>query len=100
LFSIPFVLGFLTGITVGFVGISFPMLMPLMTQGDTLNISMAIFAYVSGFVGMMMSPMHLCFAVTVEYLKVNIFKFYKMLILNLLTLIFLGSLYIYIFHII
>jgi hypothetical protein len=32
LFSIPFVLGFLTGITVGFVGISFPMLMPLMTR--------------------------------------------------------------------
>jgi len=100
LFSIPFILGFLTGVTTGFIGISFPILMPLMTQGDTLNISMAIFAYTSGFVGMMMSPMHLCFTVTIDYLKVNTFKFYKVLFINLLALISLGSLYIYIFHII
>jgi uncharacterized protein len=61
---------------------------------------MAIFAYTSGFVGMMMSPMHLCFTVTIDYLKVNTFKFYKVLFINLLALISLGSLYIYIFHII
>ncbi len=97
LFSIPFILGFLTGITVGFVGISFPILMPLMTQAGSLDLSMAVFAYISGFVGMMMSPMHLCFAVTIEYLKVNIFQFYKKLCFNLLVLIFLGTLYIYIF---
>jgi hypothetical protein len=100
LFFIPFILGFLTGITTGFIGISFPILMPLMTQGGSLNLSMAIFAYLSGFVGMMMSPMHLCFIVTIEYLKVNIFKFYTKLCINLLVLIILGSLYVYVFHII
>jgi uncharacterized protein len=100
LFSIPFILGFLTGVTAGFIGISFPILMPLMTQGGSLNLSMAMFAYTSGFVGMMMSPMHLCFTVTIEYLKVNTFKFYKMLCINLLVLIILGSIYVYIFHII
>jgi len=95
LFIIPFVLGFLTGITTGFVGISFPILMPLMIQGGSLNLSMVVFAYVAGFVGMMMSPMHLCFTVTVEYLKVNIFSFYKILAIHLLVLLVASSIYIY-----
>lgn len=95
LFIIPFVLGFLTGITTGFVGISFPILMPLMIQGGSLNLSMVVFAYVAGFVGMMMSPMHLCFTVTVEYLKVNIFSFYKTLAIHLLVLLVASSIYIY-----
>lgn len=95
LFIIPFLLGFLTGITTGFVGISFPILMPLMIQGGSLNLSMVVFAYVAGFVGMMMSPMHLCFTVTVEYLKVNIFSFYKILAIHLLVLLVASSIYIY-----
>lgn len=95
LFIIPFVLGFLTGITTGFIGISFPILMPLMIQGGSLNLSMVVFAYVAGFVGMMMSPMHLCFTVTVEYLKVNIFSFYKILAIHLLVLLVASSIYIY-----
>ena len=95
LFIIPFVLGFLTGITTGFIGISFPILMPLMIQGGSLNLSMVVFAYVAGFVGMMMSPMHLCFTVTVEYLKVNIFSFYKTLAIHLLVLLVASSIYIY-----
>lgn len=95
LFIIPFLLGFLTGITTGFVGISFPILMPLMIQGGSLNLSMVVFAYVAGFVGMMMSPMHLCFTVTVEYLKVNIFSFYKTLAIHLLVLLVASSIYIY-----
>jgi len=95
LFIIPFLLGFLTGITTGFIGISFPILMPLMIQGGSLNLSMVVFAYVAGFVGMMMSPMHLCFTVTVEYLKVNIFSFYKILAIHLLVLLVASSIYIY-----
>jgi len=97
LFFIPFLLGFLTGITTGFIGISFPILMPLMTQGGSLNLSMAMFAYLAGFAGMMISPMHLCFTVTIEYLKVNIFKFYKILLIHLLIFIMISTFYIFIF---
>jgi len=97
LFFIPFLLGFLTGITTGFIGISFPILMPLMTQGGSLNLSMAMFAYIAGFSGMMISPMHLCFTVTIEYLKVNIFKFYKILLIHLLIFIMISTFYIFIF---
>lgn len=94
LFIIPFILGILTGITAGFVGISFPIILPLMLNKGSLNLSMAMFAYLSGFIGMMVSPMHLCLALTAEYLKVDITKFYKKLSLNLLVLFVVSFVYI------
>ena len=100
LFSIPFILGVLTGMTAGFVGISFPIILPLMIKNGSLNLSMAMLAYLAGFAGMMLSPMHLCLALTVEYLKVDVAKFYKNLSLNLLVLVIISSLYIVIFNLI
>jgi uncharacterized protein len=97
LFFIPFLLGFLTGITTGFIGITFPILMPLMTQGGSLNVSMAMLAYLAGYIGMMVSPMHLCLTVTIEYLNANILKFYKILSIHLLILLSLSALYIFLF---
>ena len=98
IFSIPFLIGFLTGIGVGFVGVSFPIILPLMINDGSLNLSMAMLAYLAGFTGMMISPMHLCLALTVEYLKVDVAKFYKKLSLNLLVLIIISSIYIMIFN--
>jgi hypothetical protein len=95
LFFIPFLLGFLTGSTAGFVGISFPIIMPLLIQSGTLNMPMVIIAYVAGFSGMMMSPMHLCFTVTVEYLKADILKFYKRLSISIVGLIMISSIYVF-----
>jgi uncharacterized protein len=97
LFFIPFLLGFLTGITTGFIGITFPILMPLMTQGGSLNVSMAMLAYLAGYIGMMVSPMHLCLTVTIEYLNANILKFYKILSIHLLILLSLSALYLFLF---
>ena len=99
IFSIPFLIGFLTGIGVGFVGVSFPIILPLMANNGSINLSMAMFAYLAGFAGMMVSPMHLCLALTVEYLKVDVAKFYKKLSLNLLVLIVISSTYIIFFNI-
>lgn len=98
IFSIPFLIGFLTGIGVGFVGVSFPIILPLMINDGSLNLSMAMLAYLAGFTGMMISPMHLCLALTVEYLKVDVAKFYKKVSLNLLVLIIISSIYIMIFN--
>jgi len=71
--------------------------MPLMTQGGSLNVSMAMLAYLAGYIGMMVSPMHLCLTVTIEYLKADIAKFYKKLSIHLLILIIISTLYIYLF---
>ena len=97
LFFIPFLIGSLTGVTISAIGVSFPILMPIITQQGSLNLSMAMIVYIAGFTGMMISPMHLCLTVTLEYLKADIVKFYKMLSIHLLILIFISTLYIYLF---
>lgn len=63
---IPFIAGLMTGLTVGFVGITFPLLLPLMGDGNP-NLWLETLAFASGFAGVMLSPVHLCFVLTREY---------------------------------
>lgn len=80
LFFIPFLIGMLTGITSAIVGISFPVLLPfIVTQGE-VNLNYAMFAFVGGYMGHMLSPMHLCLVVTNDYFKADMGKIYKILI--------------------
>ncbi len=98
LFFIPFLLGFLTGIITGFIGVGFPIILPLMLKDGSVNLSMAMFAYLGGFTGMMISPVHLCLTLTLEYLKVNVYQFYKKLYLNLFIFIVISTIYIILFN--
>jgi len=87
LFFIPFLIGMLTGITSAIVGIGFPVLLPfIVTQGE-VNLNYAMFAFVGGYMGHMLSPMHLCLVVTNDYFKADVGKIYKMLIPFLLIMI-------------
>ncbi|RXG63437.1 DUF401 family protein, partial [Candidatus Atribacteria bacterium 1244-E10-H5-B2] len=84
LFFIPFLIGMLTGIASAIVGIGFPVLLPfIVTQGE-VNLNYAMFAFVGGYMGQMLSPMHLCLVVTNDYFKADMGKIYKMLILPLI----------------
>lgn len=74
LFILPFIGGLLTGITVGFVGGAFPLILSL-AGGAHLN--QITFAFASGFVGVLLSPVHLCFVLTREYFKADIAGIYK-----------------------
>ncbi|MCL4537725.1 MAG: DUF401 family protein [Nitrospirae bacterium] len=74
LFILPFISGLLTGITVGFVGGTFPLLLSL-AGGAHLN--EITFAFASGFVGVLLSPVHLCFVLTREYFKADIAGIYR-----------------------
>jgi hypothetical protein len=86
LFSIPFLIGTLTGIPSAIVGIGFPVLLPfIVTQGE-VNLNYVMFAFVGGFIGHMLSPMHLCLVVTNDYFKADTGKIYKMLILPLIII--------------
>jgi integral membrane protein (TIGR00529 family) len=74
LFLLPFISGLLTGLTVGFVGGTFPLLISL-AGGAHLN--EVTFAFASGFVGVLLSPVHLCFVLTREYFKADIAGIYR-----------------------
>jgi len=90
LFSIPFFIGMLTGLTPAALGIGLPVLLPIIVQGEP-NLYYAMLAFTGAFVGVMSSPMHLCLAVTKNYFKADMGKMYKMLILPL-TIITLSAL--------
>ena len=90
LFSIPFFVGMMTGMSAAALGIGLPVLLPIIVQGEA-NLYYAILAFTGSFAGVMISPMHLCLVVTRNYYKVDMGKIYKMLILPL-TIIILSSL--------
>ena len=79
LFFLPFLVGLTTGITLAFVGVTFPMILPLM-GGAHPDLGMLAFAFASGFAGVMFSPVHLCFVLTKDYFKTELAPIYKMMI--------------------
>lgn len=64
---LPMMAGALTGISVGFVSISFPILLAL---GLKDNLWYGAIAYAAGQIGQMITPLHLCNVITAEYFNV------------------------------
>lgn len=76
---IPFIAGLMTGLTVGYIGITFPLLLPLM--GSSPNIGLEALAFASGFAGVMLSPVHLCFVLTREFFGADTATVYRRLLI-------------------
>lgn len=73
---VPFLIGLITGISVGFVGSTFPLLFHLK---DTVSYEISL-AFISGYAGVLISPLHLCLILTKEYFKADIINFYRKII--------------------
>ena len=71
---LPLVSGLATGLSVGFVGASFPIVMSLIGTDPDTNVRMAttVLAYGFGYVGQLLSPVHVCLIVTSEYFKTEV----------------------------
>jgi hypothetical protein len=66
--SIVFVVGMLLGYTLGFVAICYPMLHAMLVLPDgSLNYPLAAFAFGMGFMGVLLSPVHLCLVLSREH---------------------------------
>jgi len=79
LFAAPFIIAWLTGVNQAFVGISFPMLLPIFGEANP-DMMLVVFAYVSGFCGILLSPAHLCLVTTIEYFKSSFNDVYRILL--------------------
>lgn len=71
-FLLPFVMGALTGVTTGFVGTVFPLLLPMWPADQ--RIAWLQFAYASGLIGAFVTPSHLCLSMTQEYFRASLCK--------------------------
>jgi len=85
LFIIPFFIGTMTGLGTAALGIGLPVLLPIIIQGEA-NLYYAMLAFTGSFMGVMISPMHLCLVVTNDYFKADMGKIYKMLALPLIII--------------
>lgn len=77
LVTLPFLISFSTGNTMAFVGICFPLLFSFIATGSEVNIWALLLAFISGEVGYILSPLHLCLILSTEYYKANLSKVYR-----------------------
>lgn len=84
---LPFIVGLTTGVTQAFVAVTFPIFLGL---GGGQDLTLVALAYVGGFAGVMISPLHLCLVLTVQVLKANLWRVFRMLILPEAALIALA----------
>lgn len=91
-FAVSFLVGFATGIEMSYSSISLPIFHEF--ARETKNLLLLVTA---GFFGVMLSPFHLCYALTVEFFKADFSKCYKILLRLVgpvvLFLIFVGTVY-------
>jgi len=71
---IPLISGLAMGISVGFVGASFPIVFKLLGADPSFGevASTAVLAYGFGYMGMLLSPVHVCLVVTSEYFNTRV----------------------------
>ncbi len=97
---LPFLVGVITGITIAFVGSAFPILIPLIQTIDPGGNIMhyIILALISGFAGVILSPVHLCFILSNEYFQTTMGAVYKRLLGPCIVLVATGTGYFFILH--
>ena len=97
---LPFLVALITGITIAFVGVTFPILIPLIhSLGETgFMLPYVMLAMVCGFSGVLLSPLHLCMILSNEYFKTTMGAVYRHLWLLCLYLIISGIAYFLISH--
>ena len=71
---IPFISGLTTGLAIGFVGASFPIVFSLLGPEPALahRAATVVLAYAAGYAGMILSPVHVCLVVTNEHFRTNL----------------------------
>lgn len=92
---LPYLVGLVSGITLAYVGATFPLLTGLLAQAGLQDQTAAyvMLSIFSGFTGIMSSPMHICFVLSCQYFKVDIGGTWRRLVVPCVLLICSGAAY-------
>lgn len=79
---LPFLVGMVAGINVAFVGATFPLLIGLLRSlgMEDQMVPYLILGSFSGFTGVMISPIHICFVLTCNYFETDVARAWRRLI--------------------
>jgi integral membrane protein (TIGR00529 family) len=78
-FTVPFVAGLLTGLALPAFAIGFPIVLPLCGP-DVVSSGCGLLAYAGGYVGLLLSPVHLCLALTRVYFRAAWGGIYRLMV--------------------
>jgi hypothetical protein len=87
--GVSFLSGFVTGIAIAAVGLSFPIAMPLL---PAVNPWSFMFVYAAAFGGVLLSPVHLCLVITCQFSEVRLGAVYRYLVPATLAVMAVGLL--------
>ena len=87
---LPSLISFITGYPTAFVGLSFPVLLPFI-QSSPMGLYYVMLALGSGLSAHLLSPMHVCLVMTLQYYNANMAKVYRLLIAPVAVLFLTGA---------
>lgn len=90
---LPLTVGLLVGITVGAVGASFPLLLVFLGTGAEARMGSVVLAYMAGNAGVMLSPVHLCLILTVQFFQARMGRVWRRVLPPVLANLALAILY-------
>jgi integral membrane protein (TIGR00529 family) len=92
---LPFLVGGVVGITIAFVGSTFPILIILISTFNETPFMLAyiMLAMTSGFIGVLLSPLHLCLLLSNQYFGTTLSAVYRHLWLPCFYLLISGIIY-------
>jgi hypothetical protein len=70
-FVVPLIAGLLTGTAAATLALSVPLVAPLLAGGPMDALTAGLWLFVAGFSGVLLSPLHLCLALTKEYFRAS-----------------------------
>jgi hypothetical protein len=77
-FILSFVIGFSTGVEISYTSIALPLLTGFTGTGDVIHKNLML-VFGAGYLGVMLSPLHLCLVFSADYYKANLYRVYKIL---------------------
>jgi integral membrane protein (TIGR00529 family) len=93
--TLPMLVGLISGITIAFVGTTFPILISLIQASPASHalLPYLILGLVSGFIGVLFSPLHVCLLLSNEYFKTSLDQVYRHLLVPCLTMLIAALIY-------
>nr|HID58102.1 DUF401 family protein [Desulfobacterales bacterium] len=78
---LPFIVGGVVGITIAFVGTTFPIIFSLLSSFGLHNeiFPYTILGFCAGYVGVLLSPLHVCLILTNAYFSTDLNRIYRFL---------------------
>jgi len=93
-FLLSFIIGFSTGVEISYASIALPLLTTFTGVGNIVYKNFML-VFGAGYLGVMLSPLHLCLVLSSEYYKAEIFRVYRSLLpAGILTALLLSIIFI------